>query len=189
MNLNLRGFQKPTSPNLFENQISPNINNANRNIPKEYYTSNKITEPIMDIRYPGRVAPMEDGRFVTDYRPKCTQNIHPQNQFSTKLWMIHHADELINLSRQRQAEWSGASCKTINTVPPPENISSCNAFNCTMEATNYPDGIGIERVGSACPSLFGTFTPQQTGFEMNSCDLKNIPLTRKYEGGRNTPRG
>ena len=48
-------------------------------------------------------------------------------------------------------------------------------------------GIGVERAGAKAPGLFGTFTFDSSMSEIQN-NRKNIELTTKYEGGRNTPR-
>jgi hypothetical protein len=131
---------------------------------------------------------MQDARLVTDYRPQCTKNIAPGNQFNTKLWMINHAQDVMDESRKRQVEWTGASLAMANTVPPPANVVHSNPFYSEVANTGYTNGIGVERANSDAPSLFGTFTYEPTMAEIRN-NRKNINLTSQYEGGRNSPRG
>jgi hypothetical protein len=131
---------------------------------------------------------MEDARLVTDYRPQCTKNIRPAAQFNTKLWLINHANEVIDESRKRQVEWTGASLAMANTVPPPADIVHSNVFYSEVNPSGLKGGIGVERANVPCPMLFGTFTYEPTMAEIRN-NRKNISLTTYYEGGRNSPRG
>lgn len=150
-------------------------------------------EPSQDSRYPAYAAMMQDARYGTDYRPHCNSNIPPPFQFGSKKWMIHNANELMNESRKRQAEFTGAALvKSSKHMPIPgfENVSVCSPFICEMHDT--PDihdvRIGLYRDGAPAPPLFGTFIVEPTSSEYKG-NVKNIQLTRTYEGGRNTPRG
>jgi hypothetical protein len=102
--------------------------------------------------------------------------------------MINHANEVMDESRRRQVEWSGASLAMANTVPPPADVVHSNPFYSEVNATNLPNGIGVERANTPCPSLFGTFQYEPTMAEIRG-NRKNIKLTQYYEGGRNSPRG
>jgi len=181
MELDQPGFTRDTRPNLFHN---PNFGT-------EYKAAKKVfkdTTPGRDARYPAYSAPLDDARFVTDYRPKCTKNIQADNQFTTKIWMITHATEMIHESRKRQVEWTGASLKMANTVPPPANIVHSSPFYSEVNATGFKNGIGVERADSKTPMLFGTFQFEPTMSEIQN-NRKNIGLTTYYEGGRNSKRG
>jgi len=183
--MELYGFAKPTTPNLFSRQP----------VGTEYTIGRVITtapakqvQNAPDSRYPAYAAPMEDGRLVTDYRNHCSRNIPPGAQFSTKAWMIHHADNIINLSRERQAEWTGAALGTANTVPPPEFVVHSTPFDSNIYRTGFAAGIGLERADAKVPALFGTFVVPPSRAE-TALNKKNIALTSDYQGGRNSLRG
>jgi len=179
------GFSRDTRPNLYTN---PPFGSEYRAAQKAYVPPTKDVYPARDNRYPAYAGPMQDGRLVTDYRPQCSRNIGPAKQYNTKLWMVHHADELMEESRRRQVEWSGASLAMANTVPPPADVVHSNAFYSEVSPTNAPNGIGVERANTPCPQLFGTFQYEPTMAEIRG-NRKNIKLTQHYEGGRNSPRG
>lgn len=183
--LNQSGFSRDTLPNLYHN---PPFGTEYRAAQKAYIPPAKDIYPARDSRYPAYAGPMQDGRLVTDYRPQCSKNITPANQFSTKLWMINHANEVMEESRRRQIEWTGASLAMANTMPPPADIVHSNVFYSEVNPTNLKYGIGVERANTPCPSLFGTFTYDPTMLEIRN-NRKNIGLTNFYEGGRNSPRG
>ncbi len=181
----LRGFSKNTQPNLFHNPPFGSEYNAAKRINNPPV---KDIYPARDARYPAYAGPMQDGRLVTDYRPQCTKNIRPALQYNTKLWMINHADAVMEESRKRQVEWTGASLPQANTVPPPANIVHSTPFYSEVTNTGLRTGIGVERADSKAPALFGTFSFEPTMSEIRN-NRKNIGLTKYYEGGRNSPRG
>lgn len=183
--LNQPGFSKDTRPNLYHN---PPFGTEYKASQRAYIPPVKDIYPARDSRYPAYAGLMEDGRLVTDYRPHCTRNIRPAIQYNTKLWIINHADDLMNESRRRQVEWTGASLPMANTVPPPADIVHSNPFYSEVNSTNLKGGIGIERADAAAPPLFGTFSFEPTMSEIRN-NRKNIGLTTYYEGGRNSPRG
>ncbi len=179
------GFSRDTRPNLFHNsQIGTEYKAAQ----KAYIPPVKDVYPARDNRYAAYAGPMQDARLVTDYRPQCSKNIRPAAQFTTKLWLINHANEVMDESRKRQVEWTGASLAMANTVPPPADIVHSNVFYSEVNPTGLKGGIGIERANVPCPNLFGTFTYEPTMTEIRN-NRKNIQLTTYYEGGRNSPRG
>jgi hypothetical protein len=182
--MDFNGFNKVTYPNFFAKQPS---------IGTEYKQGRtQAVVPSMemarDSRYPAYAGIMADAHFVTDYRPHCNFNQKPGTQFTTKQWMVHHATDLINLSRQREAEWSGSSLPMANTVPPPAVLAYSSPFENELMKTNYAWGIGTERTSAEAPLLFGTYVIPPTPKELTN-NAKNISLTRKQEGGRNTVRG
>lgn len=151
-------------------------------------------EPAKDPRYIGYAGMMQDARYGTDYRPHCNSNIPPPYQFDSKKWMIHNSEQLMNESRKRQAEFTGAALvRSARPMPMPgcENVSVCTPFVCEMRET--PDvhnvRIGLYRGNGSAAPMFGTFTVEPTDAEARAGMIKNIQLTRTYEGGRNTPRG
>ena len=183
--LNQPGFSRDTLPNLYHN---PPFGTEYKAAQKAYVPPVKDVYPARDDRYPAYAGPMQDARLVTDYRPQCSKNIRPAAQFNTKLWLINHADEVMDESRKRQVEWTGASLAMANTVPPPASIVHSNPFYSEVNATGLKGGIGVERANVPCPGLFGTFTYEPTMDEIRN-NRKNIGLTTYYEGGRNSPRG
>lgn len=148
----------------------------------------KSMEPVQDNRYPAFAGIMSDSRLATDYRPHCARNLPPGTQFSTKQWMVSHASDIINVSRARQSEWSGAGLPLANTVPPPADYSVQSPFDNEIVPTNYKWGIGLERIQTDTPVLFGTYVVPPTSSEQYA-NVKKIKLTTMYEGGRNSLRG
>lgn len=183
--LNQPGFSRDTSPNFYHN---PPFGSEYKAAQKAYIPPIKDVYPARDSRYSAYAGSMEDGRFVTDYRPQCSRNIRPDLQFNTKLWMIHHTDDVINESRRRQIEWTGASLAMANTVPPPADVVHSTPFYSEVNPTHIKHGVGIERANTPAPALFGTFTHEPTMTEIRN-NRKSIGLTTYYEGGRNSPRG
>jgi len=179
------GFSKPTSPNYYH---PPAFGTEYRAATKAVLEPVKDAIPARDNRYPSFAAPLEDGRLVTDYRPQCTKNIRAGQQFYTKQWMIQHSVDLIDESRKRQVEWSGASLPMANTEPPAAAIVYSTPFNSEIHPTYLHNGIGVERADCPAPPLFGTFSYEPTIKELQN-NRKNIALTTRYEGGRNSRRG
>jgi hypothetical protein len=179
-------FTKDTYPNLFEKSNIPNV--YQYGIKASSLVPSKDSFPSRDARYPAYAAPMEDGRFMTDYRPQCSKNITTGQQFYTKKWMIHHGEELIEESRRRHMDGTGASLPMANTVPPPATRVYSTPFSSDVLKTNLRNGIGVERVNGRAPDLFGTFSYDATIREMQS-NRKNVQLTTQPEGGRNSIRG
>ena len=178
-------YNNNTSPNLYD---SPPYGAAYRAGTNAVRTSGKDLFSARDSRYPAFNAALEDGRMVTDYRPQCSKNVRPGYQFNTKQWMIRNADQIMDETRKRQMEWSGASLPMANTVPPPAGIIRSNAFYSELQPTYAMNGLGIVRADSTAPDLFGTFWYAASMAEKQA-NRKNIAVTTMYEGGRNTPRG
>ena len=174
-------FTKDTHPNLFTSPSFGTEYRAAHPIVKELY-------PAPDNRYPASAATLEDGRLVTDYRPQCTKNVRAGHQFSTKKWMIHHGVELMEESRKRQTAWAGARLPMSNTIPPPAAIVHSNPFYSEINPTHLKNGLGVERADSKAPALFGTYQYEPSVLEMQN-NRKNIALTTREEGGRNSKRG
>ena len=174
-------FRIPTQPNYYFG-VSPY--EAQRTAYKTA-VSQRNTFPTQDSRFPGWAAPMEDGRLVTDYRPHCNENVPAGVQFPVKEWITKNADEIIALSRDRQARLSGGQYAfDRSVVPPPESIVKCDKVDCAFFPTEAANGIGTERVYDKSPELFGTFDlPKQVA------PRANVALNRNFENGRNSPRG
>ena len=180
--------------NSFNNDTSPHLFN---DIPlgAAYRAGNTaVSQSVKDLysardnRYPAYNAATQDARLVTDYRPQCSKNVRPGYQYNTKLWMIRNAEKIMDETRKRQMEWSGAGLPMANTVPPPAGVVHSTPFYSELEPTNLVNGVGVVRADSKSPDLFGTFYYDASMQERQS-NRKNIGLTKMYEGGRNTPRG
>lgn len=167
---------------------SPVVGLGPYDVPRLPVVPDRNTHPTRDNRYPAYTANMSDARLVTDYRPKCTKNVTAGQQFHTKLWMIHHATDLMGESRRRQVEWTGAALPMANTAPPPAAYVHSTPFESEMVSTHFRGGLGIERADSHAVPLFGTFAPSSTIAELQA-NRKSIAGTQVYEGGRNSIRG
>jgi hypothetical protein len=173
-------FRLPTQPNFYAAIATAS--------PFDLDSRQKFTQiPAPDNRYPGWAGPMADGRLVTSYQNHCSRNVPAGRQFATKEWMTKNATELIRLGRQRFAQQTGAIYGVdAGTVPPPAAVVTCARHDCERVATDAPGGIGQERGDSPAPELFGTWDPRQGRM---TAPQALASVTRKYEGGRNTPRG
>lgn len=178
-------FNRVTQPNYYQNM--PSYGREYRNV-RDEYIPDKFTQPVSDSRYPAYAGMTEDARFVTDYRPHCTQNTPAGTQFFTKKWMVNHAGEIMDISRKRQSEWTGASLPMAHTVPPPAVIVHSTPFDNELQPSGAPFGIGVERADAKAPVLFGTFNIKPSREELKN-NTKKIALTSRYEGGRNSLRG
>lgn len=174
-------FRVPTSPNYYSGMPRTEAERvATRTI-----VSTRNTQPTMDSRFPGWAAPMADGRLTTDYRPHCNQNIPAGKQFGTKEWIQANTDDIIEISRMRYAESTGAIYgNDMTTEAPPQSIVKCEKTECVMMPSGKYNGIGTERVYDKSPDLFGTFV-----FPRMRAPKPHIGLNQKFEGGRNSWRG
>jgi hypothetical protein len=166
----------------------PSVGSEYHNAYRASFPGTAIQRIVPDSRYPARAAALEDGRVVTDYRPQCSKNIRTGQQFHTKIWMINHAEALMEESRKRQVNGLGSSLPMANTVPPPAAIVHSTPFYSEVTPAYFQHGIGVERANAAAPDLFGTFSyePSLESLRMNR---KNIQTTLRQEGGRNSSRG
>jgi len=178
-------FSSNTNPMLY---TAPSFGSEYMGAHTAYMAPAKDVYPARDSRYPAFAAPLEDGRLVTDYRPQCSKNIRTGQQFYTKKWMISHGNELMDESRKRQVEWSGAALPMANTVPPPAAVVHSTPFYSEVNPTNLLGGIGVERANAEAPAMFGAFLYHPTISEMQN-NRKNIEVTTREEGGRNSKRG
>ena len=178
--MDINGFREPQSPWFFTQ-------------PPTYLTEIQVnrvvapkrnTDPTPDSRFPGWSAPMEDGRAQTDYRPKCAVNFAAGTQFAGRRFMQHNAEQIIQQSRNRQAEKNGAgmSYDSITEVPAQMYVY-CSPDQCDYQM-NMSKGVGVERSESV-PPLFGTFATSRPSLLTPA----QPTLTRMYEGGRNSVRG
>jgi len=166
-------FRLPTAPNLY-------YPGAPIDIAKRIRVSQL---PTPDARFPGWAAPMTDGR-LTDYRPNCATNVPVGHQYETKEWMQKNTDSLIDTSRKRMAETTGAVFGLDSSVvPPAKTYVSCTETGCEWTMSTDPIAIGTERL-CAAPDLFGTFV-----FRPRAAPDSFIGLNQKDEGGRNSLRG
>ena len=178
MELDQPGFTKDTRPNLF----------SNKSFGTEYKAAQKVLEikdihPASNTRYPAYAAPLEDARFVTDYRSKCELNIPSGSQFAVTRFLQHNANSIISQSRKRQAQRVNAgSAYDSSTSPPHVLIQSCTEYSCSV-SPGTKGGIGLTRHEDV-PFLFGTFAE-------SGCTKKQQKpsLTQSQEGGRNSIRG
>lgn len=180
-----QAFRLKTSPNFYAAAAQPSVNTA--------AVEAQSTRPAyaLNARYPGYAARAEDGNVFTEYRPKCTRNVPVGQQFATRQWFQHNAENIIKMSRDRQGAAVGAEYENASTIPPSIAIVRCDTKECgyyPAESTTFggPEFIptGVERADKA-PELFGTFE-----FKSRAAPPKPVDLTTKrYEGGRNTPRG
>ncbi len=145
----------------------------------------KDTASTPDARFAGWAAPMSDGRIGTDYRPKCEANMPTGTQFATRQFMQKNAEELMNLSRKRQAQLTGAGLSfDSRTDVPAQSLVRCSPNECRT-VLNSPSGVGVERVEGSSPELFGTFAMSRASWMTPATPS----ITQRYEGGRNSPRG
>ena len=127
---------------------------------------------------------MEDGRTFTDYRAHCATNFPTGQQFAARRWMQANADDIIGLSRKRQAQMTGAGQSYDPRIElPSAGYFKCDTVDCAVVITNM-NGLGIER-REVVPTLFGTFAESTPFFGKQD----QPTLTRFEEGGRNTVRG
>jgi len=81
-------------------------------------------------------------------------------------------------------EQTGASLPYNSVVNmPAKRYVKCDTMQCYAKR-GIEKGLGTERIESV-PELFGTFSPTYA----TSYAPSQPTTTRKYEGGRNTPRG
>jgi hypothetical protein len=175
-----KGFRIRSEPDLV---IQPSRTIVQQETMREIDATKTVAAP--DARFRAYAAPMADGRLVTDYRDRCVTRAPPGTQFSVKNWTVHNTDEIINISRDRQVQNTGQALGTANTDLPPAVIQRCTTEGCSIQPSDYQNGLGIERVDVA-PPLFGTFTypPDMNTLARN----KNFTaLNRTIAYGRNTP--
>jgi hypothetical protein len=81
-------------------------------------------------------------------------------------------------------ESTGHALGSAPTELPPAVLQQCTPEGCSIQQTQYRDGLGLERTDAA-PELFGTFTfgPDMVTLSKNK---NHIELNRLNEYGRNT---
>lgn len=175
--------------NRFRSQTEPNYSPKTNNgvlaaAVKNIETPMKGTEPIPDPRYPQYASHMSDGRLITDYKSRCANNVAPSKYGnSLRQWFQQNADAIVQVSRKRQVERTGAQYMRAATVPGPRQVQQCDQFDCKFMRNKNIETIGLERI-EGVPKLFGTFG-EPTHLTPPSGEI----LTKNFEGGRNTPRG
>lgn len=143
------------------------------------------TVPTPDNRYSEYAGNMADGRIATDYRPNCVSRAPYGHQNATKEWLVKNADEVVHVSRIRQAETSGAIYGARYYGPKPEAVQHVTAYSSKVREVASGSGLGTERAqATAAPAdaYFGSFDPTQ--FNLTK-PAKHIGLTRRSEGGAN----
>ena len=174
-------FRVPTQPNYYSGMPR---SEAER-VASKTVVSTRNTQPTIDSRFPGWAAPMADGRLATDYRPHCNQNIPAGKQFATKEWIQANTDDIIEISRARYAQVTGAIYgNDMTVVPPPESMVKCEKTECEFFPSGLRNGIGTERVYDKAPELFGTFS-----YPRMKAPTPRIGINQRFEGGRNSWRG
>jgi hypothetical protein len=172
-------FRLPTKPNFYAGISAADPFNKDQ---KQKYGQ----VPAPDSRFPGWAGKMEDGRLVTNYQNNSSAFVPPEQQYATKVWMTRNGSDIIDLIRRRSSQQTSAGeSLDPKVVPPPAQVVTCTTADCSREATHIKGSIGTERAPQKVPELFGTwlYTPSESMLE------PNIELTKRYEGGRNTPRG
>ena len=142
------------------------------------------TVPAPDARFRAYAAPLSDGRLVTDYRQACVTRAPPGTQFAVKQWTVHNTDEIIRITRDREAQATGQALGTADVELPPKTIQMCSTDRCTFTQTHQNGGLGLERDDPA-PPLFGTFNPSPS-WATQAKNTQSIALTTRFEYGRNT---
>lgn len=180
--MDLQGFRETQSPWVFTQPPTRLVEIQVGRL--ETPSKGKDTAPTPDARFSGWAAPMSDGRMGTDYRPKCEANMPVGTQFATRQFMQHNAEELMKISRKRQAEQTGAGLAyDSRTDVPAQSYIRCSPNMCQV-MPNVSEGVGVERVDTS-PELFGTFATSRASFMTPAAPIG----TQRYEGGRNTVRG
>ena len=173
-------FRKKTDPNLY-----PHLNQTDvAMIVQHVEVPLKATTPIENPRYSGYASIMSDGRLITDYRSHCALNYeNPAYGNSVRQWLQHNADAIMQVTRKRQADSTGASFMKT-TIPSEAVIQKCDEYQCQRYINKNRTAIGLGR-SEPVPELFGTF-----GENLKQAPYPSgIKLTQVFEGGRNTPRG
>lgn len=166
-------FRKVSEPNVYDSYSKVKIDDSRFKLPMDNAPDN---------RYVKWSAIMSDGRLATSYNNHCSQNIPAGSQYPTKHWLINNSESIIDYSRKYQFPITRSLDKSV--LPPPSQILDCSKSECKLSATNFQNGIGIERSDSSSVELFGTFESQE--FEEKP---QNPMVTNYFEGGRNSIRG
>lgn len=179
--MDVNGFREPQSPWFFTQPAEYLVETRVKSLEKPL----KTTSPTQDNVYAGWVGKMEDGRLITDYRPNCSKNIPTGQQYATKLWMQNNADTIINISRVRNSQATGAGKSYYFKEMPTKTRIHCTTDECHYTKVN-PNGIGSSRE-EYVPELFGTFSGSSPIFGSKPNFVHTSK--EKEEGGINTVRG
>ncbi len=178
--MDLNGFREPQSPFFFSQPPTYLVDTR----VQQLIAPKKNTDPTPDSRFAGWAAPMEDARVATDYRPKCAVNIPAGEQYATKAFLQKNAERIMQQSRNRQAEKTGAGMAfDSRTDVPVQSIVFCTPDDCGYQP-NVLEGVGTSR-SEPVPQLFGTFAMSRPSY----FEPAKPTLTQRQEGGRNTVRG
>lgn len=177
-----QGFRLPQGPRLY---MSPRPREIIKSVNIEV-TPEMKTLPTEDNRYPAFAGPMSDARLITDYRSHCQTRTPYGSQGAVKAWMVHNAEDIMNLSRKRQVEYTGHMYGVIDFQPTPQISQTCTVNGSTMEKID-PLGWGIVCETGPLPEMFGTFQYSPNA-EQIAANKSHTRLTQKYEFGRNTAR-
>jgi hypothetical protein len=184
-------FEVPTLGSVMDARPFPNLYSENprgtldgatrvlRDFPKMM--------PTPDSRYPDYAARMEDGRLVTDYRPNCSTRAPYGHQNATKAWLVENSQDVINVGRMRQAEYTGAIYGAPFRGPKPAAVQTCSVYGCSY-SEGSAGGVGVERANSVAPELPGTFDPRPFYGALQK-PTQRTALNRRNEGGRNGALG
>ena len=105
----------------------------------------------MNNQYNDCPAIMSDGRFITDFSPRCLQEFQlrakdgrPLTSFEYRQFLVNNAEDII--SKQRDVTDHLFTCKgcTWATAPPGMRYQKCDSHSCTATGPNF-DGLGLER--------------------------------------------
>jgi hypothetical protein len=180
--MDINGFREAQSPWFFSQPPETLVDTRAKALAVP--PSKKYQPPTQDNRFPGWAGPMDDGRLVTDYRAHCEVNMPTGTQYAGRRFLQRNAEQLMDASRRRQVELTGASLSyDSKTELPPVAYVKCDTFECRMSKGD-PRGLGMERT-EGCPPLFGTFATSKPSWSKPAAPA----LTTRFEGGRNTPRG
>jgi hypothetical protein len=174
-----KGFRLPQYPK------QPSSSFVKQEANREIDAQALKTYPAPDNRYNAYAAVMEDANFITDYRQSCVTRAPPGSQYAVKQWTIHNSDQVMNISRKRQAEQTGHVLGSADTELPAAQFQSCTTNSCSIVNSGTSYGVGIERMDKS-PALFGTFqfSPNKDVLQNNT---RHIDVNKEVNGGRNTP--
>lgn len=107
----------------------------------------------MTDNYKGFPARMNDGRFMTEYKPSCLLNKNimstmnmDSNQY--RQYLITSATDIMNKINTHNMEMYGCTDCSKVTVPEAKNFQDCWDSNCKIENVN-PTGLGIDQVNGS----------------------------------------
>ena len=105
----------------------------------------------MDNAHPGCPAKMSDGRFITDYNPRCLQemtvvddNNRPLSSYGYRQYLVQNGEALIKQRMQGMVNTYGCLPCDANTELAPQRYQSCDSRTCAFSPADYT-GLGIQR--------------------------------------------